>query len=345
MMRVGEVHPAALVDDLRLQKLGQLDQEPHAVLAARGTIGDDHRVLRIGEKPRRLFHGAAIALRRRGGHVARNVELFAVVADGLLLQAGIERDGDRSIGRRHRDLVRTHEGLREMLQRDWRVVPLGEISHQRVDVLRGVDGRHPRRPMRGIEIVAADHDQGYAIAPGVVDGHRCMLQADRAVTERHQRLAGDLEVAVRHGDRGFLVRAGEKFRHLVAAVVDQRLVDGAEARSRVRRQIFDIEGLDDVDHEVGAGNAADPRSRQVLRRSALGRRHVHRRRQRGRPSRGGGRGRRGRSLRRRHRARRARHRDSGQELAPTHLRTRMFSCHGVSPLMVMRGGAAVTPAQ
>jgi len=56
-----------------------------------------------------------------------------------------------------------------------------------------------------------------------------MLQADRAMAKRHQRLAGDLEIAVRHADRGFLVRASEKFRHLVAAVIDQRLVDGAEA--------------------------------------------------------------------------------------------------------------------
>ena len=55
--------------------------------------------------------------------------------------------------------------------------------------------------------------------------------------------------------------------------------------ARIGRQIFDVEGLDDVDHEVGAGNTADARLRQLLRRSALGRRHVHRGRQRGRPPR------------------------------------------------------------
>src|SRR5438093_1149286 len=37
-----------------------------------------------------------------------------------------------------------------MLQRHRRVVPLGEVAHQRVDVLGGVEGRHARRPGRGV---------------------------------------------------------------------------------------------------------------------------------------------------------------------------------------------------
>ena len=225
---------------------------------ARRAIDHDHRPLGVGEKPRRFLHRAGLALRRRGRRVFRDVELLAVVLpDRLLLQAGVERDHHRPVGRRHRDLVGAHERLREVLQRHRRVVPLGEVAHQRVDVLRRMEGRHARRPMRGVEVVAAHDDDRHAVAPGVVDRHRGVLQADRAVAERQQRLAGDLEVAVRHADRGFLMRAGEELRHLVAAVVDQRLVDAAEARSAVRRQIFDVERLDDIDHEIGAGDAAD----------------------------------------------------------------------------------------
>ena len=56
---------------------------------------------------------------------------------------------------------------------------------------------------------------------------------------------------------------------LLLAVVDQRLVDAAEARSAVRRQIFDVERLDDVDHEIGAGDAADAIA-VGLRRAGLG---------------------------------------------------------------------------
>src|SRR5438309_1131784 len=85
-------------------------------------------------------------------------------------------------------------------------------------------GVRAARSMGGVEIVAADHDHGHAVAPAVVDRHRGVLQADGAVAEGHQRLARDLEVAVAHGDGGFLVRAGQEFGLLVAAVVDERFM-------------------------------------------------------------------------------------------------------------------------
>ena len=322
-----EVHPAALVDHLRLQELGQLHQEPDAVLASSDTVGDDHRVLRVGEQLRCLFHGAAIALRRRGRNVTRNGEPFAVIADRLLLQTGVERDCDRSAGRRHGDLEGAHEGLREVLERDRRVVPFGEVTHQRVDVLRRVECRHARRPMGGIKIIAADDDHGHTIAPRVVDGHRGMLQTHRAVAQRHQRLAGGLEVAVRHADPGFLVRASEEFRHLVAAIIDHRFVDPAITGSTVRGHVLDVERLDDVDHEIGAGSAADARRRQFARRSGFRRRHMRRRRQRGgHPRWSVGRGARC-GFRRRHRGCATCHCDSREELTPAHREMRMFTFH------------------
>jgi hypothetical protein len=55
--------------------------------------------------------------------------------------------------------------------------------------------------MGGVEIVATDHDQRNAVGPGVVDRHGGVHQADGAVAEHHLRLAGGLEVAVRHRDR------------------------------------------------------------------------------------------------------------------------------------------------
>ena len=122
--------------------------------------------------------------------------------------------------------------------------------------------------MRGVEIVAADDEHRHAVAPGVIDRHGGVLQADRAVDQRHDRLAGRLEIAVAHGDAGFLVRAGEEFRHRVLAVIDQRFVDAAVARGRIGGQIFDIERLDDVDHEIGAGRAVV--ERRHLRRAGLG---------------------------------------------------------------------------
>ena len=113
--------------------------------------------------------------------------------------------------------------------------------------------------MRGVELVAADDDHGNTVAPRVVDRHRRVLQADGAVAQREERLARDLEVAVRHGDRRFLVHAGEEFRHAVAAVVDQRFVQGTIARSAIRRHVLDVERLDDVDHEIRTGNPRNAR--------------------------------------------------------------------------------------
>ena len=51
---------------------------------------------------------------------------------------------------------------------------------------------------------------------------------------------------------GFFVAAGKPLRALVAAVVDQRFLQAAEARSWIRRAILDAERLDDVHHEVRA---------------------------------------------------------------------------------------------
>ena len=80
-----------------------------------------------------------------------------------------------------------------------------------------------------------------------------MLQADGAVRHDHHRLAFDLGVAVRHGDRRFFVAAGEQLGVLVAAVVDEGFVQAAEAGAGIGGDVFEAERLDDVDHEVGAG--------------------------------------------------------------------------------------------
>ena len=164
-----------------------------------------------------------------------------------------------------------------MLRRNRSVVPFREIAHDRVDVLAGMEGRNAWRTVRGVKIVAADNEHRHAVAPGVVDRHGGVLQADHAVDQGHQRFAGRLKVAVAHGDAGFLVHAGEEFRHRVLAVIDQQLVQSAVARGRIGRDIFDVERLDDVDHEVGAGHAVF--LRRHFRGAGLGRGNMSIRRQ------------------------------------------------------------------
>ncbi|HET9585625.1 MAG TPA: hypothetical protein VFP38_16440 [Bradyrhizobium sp.] len=82
-----------------------------------------------------------------------------------------------------------------------------------------------------------------------------MLEADSAVAQYEQWLARNLEIAVCHRNGRFLMRAGEEFRFLIAAIVDQRFMQPAKALCRIARQVRDIERLDNIDHEVGARHA------------------------------------------------------------------------------------------
>src|SRR6516164_2387440 len=111
---------------------------------------------------------------------------------------------------------------------------------------------HAGWALRSVEIIATEDQHRNAITPSVVNRHRRVLETNRAMDQRHDGLAGRLKIAVTHGDGGFLVRAGEEFRHRVLAVIDQGFVDPAVTRGRVGWQIFDLDRLDDVDHEIGA---------------------------------------------------------------------------------------------
>ena len=75
-------------------------------------------------------------------------------------------------------------------------------------------------------------------------------QADEIVQDHRHRLAGRLGVAVRDLHRDLLVLA-EHHRRLVVAVVDQRVVQAAEARAGIERDIGEIVALDQVDDDVG----------------------------------------------------------------------------------------------
>jgi hypothetical protein len=77
-----------------------------------------------------------------------------------------------------------------------------------------------------------------------------VLQSDRAVRGDEHRPTFRLVVAVRHGHRGFLVHARDHLRRLVAAVVDDRFVQSAEARSRIGGNVLEAERLQHVEHEV-----------------------------------------------------------------------------------------------
>ena len=223
----------------------------------------------VHQQPCRLRHRAGIALRVGDLRKLGDAQL-GVFGNRVFLHRRIGDDHHRSRRRRHHDLVGAHARFGEMLERGRIVVPFHVVAHDRGGVLHGVVPFDAGPPHGGVEDIADHHVDGNAVAPGIVEGHGGMLQPDGAVREHAQRLALDLEIAVAHGDRNFLVGAGEEFRALVAAVVDQRLVQAAKARRRIGGHVFEAERLDHVDHEIAAALAEGERL-QRGRRGGLGR--------------------------------------------------------------------------
>ena len=91
---------------------------------------------------------------------------------------------------------------------------------------------------RRIAMIAGDYVDGDTVAPGVVGRHRRVLQAYRPV---------------RHRDRRLFVQTADELEVHGAAVVDQPLVQTAEARARFGAEVLEVERLEDVDQVVGTG--------------------------------------------------------------------------------------------
>ena len=140
-----------------------------------------------------------------------------------------------------------------MLQRGRIIVPFGEVAGDGGRILGGVDPFDAGPAHGRVGAVAADNEERHAVAIGVVERHRRVLQPDRAVDQVDQRLACDLGVAVRHRHRLLLMGAGEELGGLVLAVIDDRFLDGAEARPGIGGEIVEAQALEAIDHEVGAG--------------------------------------------------------------------------------------------
>src|SRR5437016_3007405 len=80
-----------------------------------------------------------------------------------------------------------------------------------------------------------------------------MLQAQRAVCVYSHRLALDLEVTVRYCYRSLFVETRQQLRVAVHSVIDSGFMQTAVAGARIGGDIFEAEGLNHIQHEVGSG--------------------------------------------------------------------------------------------
>ena len=240
-------------DDARAQALGQRDARVPGIEIARYAAGQDHRMLgmaqQIGGFLDGLGRGRALDLR----HVALGVDRGDRLGQFRFLHLGVEIDVSRPARRGVGDPAGAQHGFARGDGGGRLVVPFGVAAHQRALVARGMDPVDPRPPLGGVDWPGgAEHDHRHAIAPGVEERHGGVHQADIGMHRRRHRLAGDLGIAVRDGDRAFFVQAEQHLRPLVAEVIHQAVVQAAIAGAGIERDIGDIERAQRIGHHVAA---------------------------------------------------------------------------------------------
>ena len=187
-----EVHAAALVDRRRLQRLRELDRAgvmPFGVRARRSATSTGFSARRASARlprPRPTRPAAATGSVSFGNRSRRSLLL-----DRVLLQIAVEHEHDRRHRRRERDLVRAHGRFGEVRERPraCRPTSCSRAPSRRRPARRGTTRRAAAN--RGVAVVADDQVDRHAVAPGVVERHRGVLQADGAVRHHGERLALD----------------------------------------------------------------------------------------------------------------------------------------------------------
>ena len=139
-----KVHAAAHVADRHVQGFGELDQAVDAGLGAGVAVGEDHRIFRVDQHLGGFRQRVLVAGDRRHARQLGNARLLLVLGQRLVLHLAVEDEEGRRHRRRHGDLVGAHRGIREMLERHRRVVPLDEVAHQS----RRHPAPHAPRPRR-----------------------------------------------------------------------------------------------------------------------------------------------------------------------------------------------------
>ena len=171
------------------------------------------------------------------------------VAGVLLLQFGIEHDHRGSAGRCDRLAIALLEVIERVGQRLRPRVPFRVRACDAGDVVGGL------RPQE-VRVVASDDDHHRRLRViGLIDRHRCVHEADRAVDHCDHRAAFGFGVAVGHIDGGFFVQRRDELGPVIRsiAVVDDRFLQALEAGRRIGGDVLDIEVAQDLHHEVGTG--------------------------------------------------------------------------------------------
>ncbi len=164
--------------------------------------------------------------------------------------------------------MRLGDGVEVPLRRGRLFGPLHVVLDD-IGLRRGAMQPVDPAPVGGIERArSAEHQHRRVVAERVVDAHRAVHQADEIVQDADAEPAGRLSVAVRHRHGDLLVRCQDHLRLMVAAVVDQRVMQAAVARSRQQEDVVDVQPAEQLDHGVGPVFRLAPVGGKIDRRLA-----------------------------------------------------------------------------
>ena len=216
-----------------------------------GVLGQEHRIVGLDQLVGDRLDRGRVRRHRRGLLDRFGRRQLDLVDQRVFLQRRVVAHVDRALRLGHHDRVGAREALRHAVDRGRLVVPLGVVADRVALHQRGVGPVDVRAAARLVHRAGGAHDEDrHPVEERVVDRHAGVQQADEVVQDHDHRLAGRLGVAVRDLHRDFLVVA-EHHRRFVVAVVDQRVVQAAEARAGIERDVGKVVPLDHVDDHVG----------------------------------------------------------------------------------------------
>ena len=247
------------LDDGHREALGEAGERRGAARSAAGARRDDQRPLRRCQYRRCALDGVRVGRRRRRRHLPRRrVEGEALERRRQRLARQAQIDRAARLG--HGDRQRPIDDRLDLLAVAQLVVPLDVLAQHAalvVHLLAPVD-RHvaaagatalgQRRAPRGEE-------DRHVVARGIEQAHERVRHADVDVHHDRLRAAGEQIVAVRHADRGVLVRYDHGLGHRDAGLgaAHQRLDDRGEIGPGVGEQPVDAARLEQG--QIGFGDS------------------------------------------------------------------------------------------
>ena len=215
-------------------------------------VNDGHRILGLDQQVSNALQDLRVGLWWGRGRIAVRSGQRQWGTHHLFLQAGVVAYVDRSLRVGLGNTVGAQKGLRHTGQRVGLIIPLDVIAHERTLYKCRVDPINPGASLHAIHGPGgAQGEDGGAVTPGIEQGHAGVLQAHDVVQQGGHQGATGLGIAMRHGHGDFFVTALDQFRHAVAAIIDDGVVETAKAGTRIAGGIGNAAGMEHIDDHIG----------------------------------------------------------------------------------------------